>query len=252
MAADAMSPHWTRGEPYSWSHHRGIGWASTVCAMRRKKRVLCSLGTGPHADLLAVSVHTLEEYAARHGYELCVADGVQVSGRPPAWDKILLIQELLTRFELVLWIDADAAVVDPSVDIAGMLGRRDLMALVAHSTPEGDVPIANCGVWLLRNHRMTRRFLDDVWAKTEYVDHKWWENAAVLDLLGYELEPKVRFGSSTRMFRRTRFLPVEWNSISVDASPNPRIVHFPGLPLPDRLAGLINAAEQLRHNVGVN
>jgi len=48
------------------------------------------------------------------GHEVCVADGVQATGRPPARVKIRLIQELLTRFELVLWIDA-AAVVDPSM-----------------------------------------------------------------------------------------------------------------------------------------
>jgi len=48
------------------------------------------------------------------GHEVCVADGVQATGRPPARVKIHVIQELLTRLEFVLWIDA-AAVVDPSM-----------------------------------------------------------------------------------------------------------------------------------------
>ncbi|MDA8343115.1 MAG: hypothetical protein M0007_12940 [Actinomycetota bacterium] len=206
--------------------------------MGRTRKVICSIGTGPHAELLARSATTFRDYAERHGYDLCIHDQAEPSGRPPAWAKVLLIRQQLDRYDLVLWIDADAAVTDPSVDIADLLGRRDLMALVAHTTPEGDDPIPNCGVWLLRSHRATRRFLDRVWDSTAYVEHRWWENAAVLDLLGYELEPRVRLVDPSPMFRHTRLLDTEWNSIPGDAAPRPRIVHFPGLPLDERRAGL--------------
>lgn len=211
---------------------------------------MCSIGAGSHEKLLAVTRETFEEYAHRHGYEVVIPDAVPETGRPLAWSKITLIQGLLERFDLVLWVDADAAVVDASADIAEMLGKRDLMALVAHATSEGDDPIPNCGVWLLRKHRMTRRFLGDVWASTEYIDHKWWENAAVLKVLGFELEPKVHLAAPTAMYEHTAFLPVEWNSISVDASPNPRIVHFAGQPFDDRLTGLQAAAREFRRNLG--
>ena len=40
------------------------------------------------------------------------------------WNKLLLAAELLGRYDLVLWVDADAAIVDPTVDIADELGRR--------------------------------------------------------------------------------------------------------------------------------
>lgn len=206
--------------------------------MRRPRKVLCSIGSGPHAELLARSSVTFRRYADRHGYDVSIHDRADASGRPPAWAKVVLVRELLDRYDVVLWIDADAAVTDASADIAELLGPRDLMALVAHTTPEGDDPIPNCGVWLLRSHRATRRFLDRVWASTAYVEHRWWENAAVLDLLGYELEPRVHLTAPSRMLRRTTLLGTEWNSIPVDAAPRPRIVHFPGLPLDERRAAL--------------
>jgi hypothetical protein len=58
---------------------------------------------------------------------------------------------------------------------ARRLGERDLMGMVAHTTPESDDPIPNCGVWPVRSHGMTRKFLDDVWRSTAYIAHKGWE-----------------------------------------------------------------------------
>jgi hypothetical protein len=207
-------------------------------------KVLCSFGSGSHAELLRVSGETFRVYAERHGYALDLRTDPPASGRRVPWDKILMIKGLLAQNDLVLWIDADAAVVDPSVDVASLLARRELMALVAHSTPEGEA-VPNTGVWLLRSHRRTRRFLDRVWQSSEYLEHKWEENAAVINLLGYEVGPPVLFRSSTSMGQRTRMLPLEWNSIPIDAAPHPRIVHFPAAPFPERLARLSAAAEKL-------
>ena len=92
---------------------------------------------------------------------------------------------------------------------------------------------------------MTRRFLDEVWQATEYIDHKCWENAAVIGRLGYQLAPPVRLASPIAMSRRTRILPTEGNGISASASPISRIVHFPGGPLPERFSWLLAAVEQL-------
>jgi hypothetical protein len=215
--------------------------------MTPDRKVLCSIGAGPHEELLTVSGETFGVYARRHSYELCLSNTLLADDRPAPWSKIKLIQTLLREHDIVLWIDADAAVCDASIDIATLLDRHDLMGLVAHATPEGVDRIPNSGVWLLKRHPQTHSFLQNVWECTQYLDHKWWENAAVLELLGYELEPSVRLVSPSPMYSLTRFLPVEWNSISIEPSPAPRIVHFPALPLPDRLAGLQAAAERLTY-----
>ena len=146
--------------------------------------------------------------------------------RTAAWNKIPLLLELLARYDLVLWVDADAAIVDPTDDIADVLGDRDLMALVAHEYDDQLIP--NCGVWVLRPHRAVLRFLERTWMHTEYLDHKWWGNAALLVELGYRIEPRVEIARRSRMRQRVRFLDGSWNSIGVDRAANPRINHYPG------------------------
>jgi len=189
-------------------------------------KVLCSIGAGPHQELLDISGQTFALFAARHGYQLDLRRELMTTDRPPSWSRILLFQELFRTYDTVLWIDADAAIVDPTLDIADELGRRDLMGMVAHEYDGQAIP--NCGVWLLRNHRLTRRFLDAVWNHTEYVDHDWWENAAVLDELGYSVAPRVEVVRDSRLRSRVVHVDRGWNSILADPAPHPRINHYPG------------------------
>ncbi|MGZ4676456.1 MAG: hypothetical protein ACXVJ7_13340 [Acidimicrobiia bacterium] len=190
------------------------------------RKVLCSIGAGPHAELLELSGQTFQIYADRHGYELDLRTELLTTERPASWSRILLFQELLATYDVVFWVDADAAIVDPTLDILDELEPRDLMGMVAHEY-DGQV-IPNCGVWVLRNDRRTVRFLEAVWEHTEYLDHEWWENAAVLDELGYSVTPRVEIVRRSRLRERVRHVDRGWNSIQADPAPHPRVHHYPG------------------------
>ena len=190
------------------------------------RKLLCSLGVGPSAELLALSGETFRTYAERHGYELALHDSVVATERPPAWSKVQILRAALEEYDVVLWIDADAAIVDASTDILDGLHRRSVLGLVAHRYDGQQIP--NSGVMVLRRSRAARRFLADVWNESAYVDHKWWENAAFLHVLGYELEPTVRLLRPARIMRRVQFLDVAWNSIAEDTSERARVRHYPG------------------------
>jgi hypothetical protein len=197
---------------------------------RRPRRVLCSLGAGPYADLLAVSSITFEAYAARHGYDLRLETEVVAPERPPAWSKIALVRELLDGYDEVLWIDADAIFLDISKDIAELVRPGKDLYLVEHLYEQDDSwRSANTGVFLVRSTRWARRFLDRVWAAEQYVDHAWWENAAVLDLLGYELPADLtppRKLEPTKFDARVELIGLEWNSTAGKSLvPRPRIRH---------------------------
>lgn len=208
------------------------------------RKVLCSLGAGSHQELLSVSSQTFALYAQRHDYDLDLRHEVLAPDRPAAWSKVPLIRELLRRYDLVLWIDCDAAIVDPTLDIADELERRDLMGLVAHEYDGQAIP--NCGVWILRRSRAVMRFLDAVWRRTEFLDHEWWENAAVLDELGYTLEPRVESVRTPRIRSRTRYVDRSWNSIQIDTAAHPRVNHYPGRSHEYRLAQLTRDVETAR------
>ena len=206
------------------------------------------MGAGPHAALLEISGATFAAYAERHGYDLDLRTEILVPERAPAWSKIRLFLELFEHYDLVLWIDADAAIVDPTLDIADELQERDLMALVAHEVAGQVVP--NCGVWVLRRHRLVRRWLEEIWNRVEYLDHQWWENAAVIDALGYQVEPTVELVRRTRMRARTRFIDRSWNSIAIDLAPHPKINHYPGRSQEYRLEHLTADLKAVRNRRG--
>lgn len=195
------------------------------------RKAICSIGSGPHAELLSIGLPTLREFADRHGYRLFALTENPERERPAPWGKIPLIQALLAGHDAVLWIDADAVIVDTSKDILDEVGDA-VMGMVAHDTEEAGCAFPNSGVWALRNDPLTVKFLQAVWASTQYLHHKWWENAAVLDLMGFTFEGEtVTPGEPTEFFRATRFLADEWNHVPQTAATStaaPRIWHFPG------------------------
>jgi hypothetical protein len=222
------------------------------------RKVLCSIGHGAHAPLLALSRPTFERYAERHGYALEIRDEVDPS-RPAAWSKIALLLELVPNYELLVWIDADALVVDPELDIADALPTGRELGLVRHR--RGGQLVPNTGVMVLRGGLFAQELLGQVWDRTELLAHPWWENAALMRVLGYSLPPSLESGLRGRLHRiagqalgrelrparprrpspfleRTAFLSTEWNSIWGDAAEHPRIVHFLGTPVAQRLNGM--------------
>jgi hypothetical protein len=204
------------------------------------RRVLCTAAVGRHVELLDVTGPALERYADAHGYELIVLRHRLAAGRPPAWDKVVLLHALVPDADLVVWIDCDALVVDGAPDIADVLDDEPFLHLVEHRSAHGRIP--NTGVLAVRGDDRTTRFLDRVWAQRRFVDHRWWENAAVNHVLGYRDVLGVRPLIPSRWRSGIGFLDRKWNSIPDDPSPDPNVVHFPGQPIDDRLHELRRCA----------
>jgi glycosyltransferase involved in cell wall biosynthesis len=197
--------------------------------------VVCTLAHGSSAELLEISRPSLRAYAAAHGHAYVEGAMPAGLGRPPAWAKVPLIRELLDAHELVLWLDADLVVVDPSRDVAAELAAGHVMAIAEHLIGGSHQP--NSGVWLLRSAPETRRVLDWIWNAEEYVHHPWWENAALMDLLGYRLHPGAKVRDSW-LFDHTTWLDKAFNSVPLDAAPRPVIKHYAGEPHERRLEAM--------------
>lgn len=198
-----------------------------------ERKVLCSLAVGPQERLLRLARPSFERYAARHGYELDLRRQLLAPERPPPWSKVPLLRRGLEGHDLVVWVDADAVIVDPARDIAEDVPDDRFLGLVEHRYDGVAVP--NTGVLVLRRGDLATEFLDAVWACEDLVDHRWWENAAVMRLLGYRLDPPGP-NEPTRYRDATAFLPKEWNSIPLDRAARPRISHYPGYSLKARYA----------------
>jgi galactosyl transferase GMA12/MNN10 family len=185
-------------------------------------RALVTFALGEHGRLLELSLPRFAEYADRHGYELHVRPPRLVI-RPPSWLKVAALLDALNHHEEALWIDADVVIVDGELDLADEVPEHDLQALVRHRTPDGEVP--NAGVWFVR--QAMRPVLVRIWRMDRYLDHPWWEQAALLDLLGYRHRRRpVELAEPTELYRRTHWLGLEWNSHEQnDRHPSPRFAH---------------------------
>jgi hypothetical protein len=202
--------------------------------------VVCTLAVGDHSALLHESREPLETFAARHRRDLVVVDSDVAGGRPAGWGKLAVIREMLDRYDEVVWVDADAVVVDGRADICAPLTRLRPLGIVFHRYRGLEVP--NLGVIALRSTAWTRSLVEALW-RAGFEDHPWMDNAALLPLLGYDLDqPRAETRRRTAASARVVTLDLAWNSIPACPARRPRIAHFPGLPHPERLRLMREAA----------
>ncbi len=210
--------------------------------MSRRRTAVCTIATGPHVDLYEIARPGLEAFCRFHGHDLVAVQHDVSGGRPTSWGKLPLLRELLEVYDLVAWVDADAIIVDPRGDIFEHVNHRISMRVVVHRYDGLEIP--NLGVMAFASTAWSKRFLSRLWNSEEFIDHKWWENAAALRLLGYDVDYPRR---ETRRFRvasiRVGELDNSWNSISQDPAVHPRIRHFPGMTQADRLVEMRRAAD---------
>ncbi len=190
------------------------------------KGVICSLATGTHRQLLAESIPTLVLYGEKHGYDIVVSCETLVS-RPPSWAKIALLRELLGSYQLALWVDADALFVAMERDIAHETRESEDVWFARHpQNYDPDSTVLNAGIILARSSPFTESLFEAIWNAEQFVDHNWWENAALLDLLGYSLEPPYQKVRQTPWDSRVGTLDLAWNSVpGYCESDNPAINH---------------------------
>ena len=167
-------------------------------------------------EFAEIANHTLplmERYAAKHGMDF-ESVNLHSGDAPPSWVKIpRVISSLQRGYDTVIWIDADVVIFDSSSSIIAGFPHSAWHGLVEHETECGLVP--NCGVWVVRDE-MLPTLREVWWRRDKFLHHPWWEQAAILDRMGYRLEltsgwPSAERGDETELSAHTAFLPAKWN-----------------------------------------
>lgn len=191
--------------------------------------LIISGASGDYYDVVTdMTWPTVEAYANRHAldfrfYEL---KDPNVS-RPLAWNKLIAITDALSQSESVLWADADVVISKDAPNIFNDLAPDAWQALVCHSTSEGEVP--NTGVWLLR--RVMLPILMSAAMSDAYVNHRWWEQAAILKMMGFAVDGgPCRNEAMTPLMTHTQWLDESWNVWSGSpAGVQPKFRHACGM-----------------------
>lgn len=217
----------------------------TAAAGNGRRTVLCSVGVGPHATLLELAQPSFERLAGAHGWDVQLHFRPLQHERPPAWNKVVAIRRLLATHDTVVWIDADAVVVDPVPDVTDVAGPERFLWLTRHHYDGEDQP--NTGVLVVHAGDQAARFLDATWEATHLVEHPWWEQAAMLHLLGFDVTDfgHARLAAPTPWLEGVGWLDHRWNSIPQDCHPSPCVRHYAGLSQAERLAFMSRDLRQL-------
>ena len=176
-------------------------------------------------EISSVTWPRMRSFATKHGHSFCSSPlpaGIQ---RPPSWLKLVRIAEALRDYDEVLWLDADVVVVDESMDM--IVPQSFCQAVVEHHFGEGDVP--NSGVWLVR--RAMLGSLMEIAMSDIHTTHKWWEQAALIEKMGYcPRSTPCRRVRDSELLEETFFLGEEWNCwTGSPQSVRPRFMHACGL-----------------------
>ena len=135
-------------------------------------------------EVATITVPTMQEYADSWGYDFkAYTEGFDKS-RHPAWSKVLFVKETLPNYEWILWIDADAAITNQTVDVDKFL-MSDADILV---TKDVDTCVLNSGIFFIRRCDFSFWLLDEMWSKNEWADKPMYEQSALVEVY---LEGKV-------------------------------------------------------------
>lgn len=209
--------------------------------MRARQICICSSYDEGFSAIGNLTAQTLRAYASRFGFSVEIEPNIKME-RHPAWHRVQFIPELLNRgYEYVLWLDADALIVRYDFDIRRVINGKSDLYLVQHDNPNHrPTLVPNTGVMLVRNSKWSVDLFHKLWNMTEYLDHCWWENGALIKLLGYT---QLLDGSENQfnhdLLSHITFLPEIWNSVPcICSAPDPFIVHYAGYDLAARLRNI--------------
>ncbi len=197
-----------------------------------------------YRELADRTLPSMRRYADRFGLELICASP-ETDGRLPPWGKIRRIRDVLqSGFDYCFFVDVDAIFVRFDADIRDHITAGKDLYICWHG-PEISEPFEpveghfNTGVMLWRNCAWSIDLLDEVWRQTDFVDHRWMEQAALLNLLGFRRALELGDDDpATDLMSHIEHLPVDWNVIGCVVAPDPIIRHFAGKSKAARLRGI--------------
>ena len=117
-----------------------------------------------------------EKYCNDNNYDFLYSDK-KYTDKPPAFNKIYLLKELLEKneYDYYVWIDADAHFCNNN-DLEGYIENHIDKDFIW----SGDkTPNINTGIFIMKNTDFSNRFLDK-WIKTKKTTNKdWWEQGVL-------------------------------------------------------------------------
>jgi len=171
----------------------------------------------PRFSVLSYATSNIHEYAgyslslnaaycSTHGYSFQILgprDGAEYEPRDQRWNKVRILLEALdggsnaSQSEWVLWLDADLAVIEPTLDLEALVELAPGADIfVCSDNEKAEIfSLVNTGAVLVRNTEWTRDFLRHWWGDSASRQASWDQHAFTRLYLGQDA--RARAGGST-------------------------------------------------------
>ncbi len=156
--------------------------------MSNKNIALLSIATGSEFRAsLSSCIKSHEQYCKKNNYLYVHHVEYDYKGRPAPWGKILAISQCLAdnpEIEYIFWADADTLITNPFFKIEILCRKLDRSNRCMLFAVDGGGNL-NTGVFLIKRNETTNVILDLIWKQEQFINHQWWENAALMALYPY-------------------------------------------------------------------
>jgi hypothetical protein len=196
---------------------------------------IISMTDEKYKPVVELTIHVNAQYAQYHGYIFGIKQREKESWAETVWEKIPILREYLSQFDWLMWIDADAMVMDHRVKIEDLIEKageeKDLII-------SADLNGLNAGVFLLRNCEWSHQYLKHVDEhKPNYIGLKYPEQMA--------MDACIPYGTN---LQHVAYLP-QWllNQFWIQWIPGDFIIHHSGGSVEDKVKGLTPFLEKVQY-----
>ena len=144
---------------------------------------------------MAPGLESKRAYAKRHGYTYIeYGDEVYAKERPIAWYKIQALKHYLESTPnpapWVFFSDADVIITNPEIKLESFIDTFPQTANFVWTLDAcGHLNSGNV-FYRTSEKAWCLNFITQIWSKTDYIYHPWWENAAMI--LVHDNQPEMR------------------------------------------------------------
>ena len=132
---------------------------------------MCTRNILPYAQY---TITLNRAYSEKHDIPLFYYMDVLETTRHPVWSKLLALRNHVMDFDWLLWIDADAAIVNHEKTIEPLVDGVDKMILIGK-----DINGWNAGVFILKGGQESKDWLEFVFRQTQFIKSKYKEQDAM-------------------------------------------------------------------------
>lgn len=157
------------------------------------KICLVQQASGPHTELLQLTLPKHLEYCARHHITYLPSfTPTPRDGSAPVWQRYdFIFDALLKGFDGLVWLDADTVIVDPKTDLRGAFQNVRYIGMAKHTTPyvglRGRLTFHyNAGAMFVRNTAPSLRFLHAVQSRGEIPNPYGWHDQPTIHEIMFE------------------------------------------------------------------